>query len=88
MLLFCDVRINKTQQDDIPLEKIYNRLAKYIRVTPQCAAFHGASVNPASLSTTFFSASGCPRYTYLNNHGVSAVESKFILCEMKLLEEQ
>jgi hypothetical protein len=23
------------------------------RVTPQCAAFHGASANPASLHTTF-----------------------------------
>jgi hypothetical protein len=28
------------------------------RVTPQWAAFHGASANPASLSTTFFSAGG------------------------------
>jgi hypothetical protein len=35
-------------------------------VTQQCAAFHGASANPASLHTTFFSADGCPRYTHQN----------------------
>jgi hypothetical protein len=30
-------------------------------MTRQWAAFHGASANPASLPTTFFSACGCPR---------------------------
>jgi hypothetical protein len=33
------------------------------KILTQCAAFHGASANPANLATTFFSASGWPRNT-------------------------